>query len=197
MADSASELKSVRNRIGVAWKRSPKWLRCVLLFLVTLLGYEGVKTAFNNVFTPEKLYEPIFKVVKNAVIEGSRALVRQIPDDTFFDFQEGTLVIWVPGPSIASGTPMQMEIRSIHDPSTKLTFEKDKADHAKFRLDFPTIGTVERSVQVDSTDLAVKDVPFMGVGEVVFLAFSWNLEKIESNIYVNGESRSGKKASPP
>jgi len=170
------------------WKRTPKWAKVVVVFLLALLVCDPIKTAFNSVFAPDKIYEPAFKRIKNAIVQGPRSLVDQIPTNMTFDFQSGTLVVWIPGSSVSNHTPIQLQICSTEDNARMLTLHKDEDNLVSVRLNFPSLGAVERSSLLTIDDIVRKNLPFVGVNDVVFVAFVWDLKKMTSDLYVNARS---------
>jgi len=166
----------------------PRWQKVVIVGVVVLLLIDPMRQGFNNVFKPEQVYEPAFKRIRNAIVKGSRSLVGQIPDDTTMNFREGTLVIWLAGSSVSDRKPKHLKIESTEDPNRMVTLEKDEQNIVRVRLDFPSLGTVERSTIVTTGDIERKNLPFVGAQDVVFIAFTWNLNEATSDLYVNGVS---------
>ena len=175
------------------WKRTPKWKKWLVFFLLALLVYEPARTGFNNVFAPHKVYEHAFKRIKNAIVQGSRPLVDQIPTNMPFDFQRGTLIVWIPGSSVSNHTPIQLQICSTEDNARMLTLHKDEDNIVRVHLNFPSLGAVERSSLVTIGDIERKNLPFVGAADVVFVAFVWDLKNLTSYLYVNARSNSAQK----
>ena len=159
--------------------------------MLVLLLINPAKQGFNNVFKPERLYEDAFKRIRNAIVKGSRSLVGQIQEDMTMNFREGTLVIWLYGSSVSDRKPKHLKIESTEDPNRMVTVEKDEQNIVRVRLDFPSLGTVERSTIVKTGDIERKKLPFVGVQDVVFIAFTWDLNEATCDLYVNGVSTVG------
>ena len=176
------------HKLKSFWTKMPRWQKVVIVGVVVLLLIDPMRQGFNNVFKPEQVYEPAFKRIRNAIVKGSRSLVGQIPEDMTMDFREGTLVIWLAGSSVSDHKPKHLKIESTEDPNRMVTLEKDEQNIVRVRLDFPSLGTVERSTIVTTGDIERKNLPFVGAQDVVFIAFTWNLNEATSDLYVNGVS---------
>lgn len=185
---STDFIKQQWHKLKSFWTKRPKWQKWVIGVLLVLLLYDPAKQGFNNVFKLEQVYEDGFKRIRNAFVKGSPSLVGQIPEDMTMDFREGTLVIWLYGSSVSDRKPKHLKIESTEDPNRMVTVEKDEQNIVRVRLDFPSLGTVERSTIVTTDDIERKNLPFVGVQDVVFIAFTWNLNEATSDLYVNGVS---------
>ena len=185
---STAFIKQQWHKLKSFWTKRPSWQKVVVVGVVVLLLIDPVKQGFNNVFKPEQMYEPAFKRIRNAIVKGSRSLVGQIPEDKTMNFREGTLAIWLAGSSVSDRKPKHLKIESTEDPNRMVTLEKDEQNIVRVRLDFPSLGTVERSTIVTTDDIERKNLPFVGAQDVVFIAFTWNLNEATSDLYVNGVS---------
>jgi hypothetical protein len=185
---SIAFIKQQWHKLKSFWTKRPSWQKVAVGFVLVLLLFDPIRQGFNNIFKPEQLYEPAFKRIRNAIVKGSRSLVDQIPEETTMNFREGTLVIWLDGSSVSDRKPKQLKIESTEDPNRMVTLEKDEQNIVRVRLDFPSLGTVERSTIVKTGDIERKNLPFVGAQDVVFIAFTWNLNEATSDLYVNGVS---------
>ncbi len=185
---STDFIKQQWHKLKSFWTKRPKWQKVAVVFVFVLLVFDPIRQGFNKVFKPEQVYEDAFKRIRNAIVKGSRSLVGQIPEDMTMDFREGTLVIWLYGSSVSDRKPKHLKIESTEDPNRMVTVEKDEQNIVRVRLDFPSLGTVERSTIVTTGDIERKNLPFVGVQDVVFIAFTWNLNEATSDLYVNGVS---------
>ena len=185
---STAFIKQQWHKLKSFWTKRPSWQKAVVGVVLVLLLIDPMRQGFNNVFKPEQVYEPVFKRIRNAIVKGSRSLVGQISEDTTMNFREGTLVIWLAGSSVSDRKPKHLKIESTEDPNRMVTLEKDEQNIVRARLDFPSLGTVERSTMVTTGDIERKNLPFVGAQDVVFIAFAWNLNEATSDLYVNGVS---------
>ena len=186
-------IKQQWHKLKSFWAKRPMWQKWVVGALLVFLVFDPVRQAFNNVLKPAQVYEDVIKRIGNAFVKGSRSLVDQIPEDMTMDFREGTLVIWLSGSSVNDRKPKHLKIESTEDPNRMVTVEKDEQNIVRVRLDFPSLGTVERSTTVTTGDIERKNLPFVGVQDVVFIAFAWNLNEATSDLYVNGVSTVGQR----
>ena len=185
---STAFIKQQWHKLKSFWTKMPNWQKVVVVGVAVWFVIDPVKQGFNNVFKPEQMYEPVFKRIRNAFVKGSPSLVDQIPEDTTMNFRKGTLAIWLDGSSVSDRKPKHLKIESTEDPNRMVTVEKDEDNIVRVRLDFPSLGTIERSTIVTTDDIERKNLPFVGVQDVVFIAFAWNLNEATSDLYVNGVS---------
>lgn len=88
--------------------------------------------------------------------------------------------------------PKRLKIESTEDPIRMVSLEKDEQNILRVRLDFPSLGTVERSTIVTIGNIERRNLPSVGAQDVVFIAFAWNLNEATSDLYVNGAGTEGK-----
>jgi len=133
---------------------------------------------FGNKVTKQQ-HEEIIGYFKKIEIKGDKQLVEQIEKPDKWDFSVGTIVFWIKKEAFLNKDKLSLLIKS-EDNQASIEFLKDFDNKVYFTYIFPSIGKIVRETQISYDDIKERGI---------FFAFTWDLKKAETKLYINAEER--------
>lgn len=153
------------------------------IFLFGLRHYGNVVSELKSYQQNKELKEEIVKEIKNAFIEGSPELVNKITKNQEWNFEQGTFEYILREDILFKNKRISLTVSSI-DKSKMLKIYKDEHDFIKVIYQAPEIGSITRGTQIKEDDIGN-----LAGKKGVYIAFSWDLKKQKTTLYINGKVR--------
>jgi len=166
---------------------------CRYGILISMLGlaiftygnsyYSNIVSELKSLQSNKELKQEIVKEIKNAFIEGSPELVNKITENQEWNFEQGTFEYILREDILFKNKRISLTVSS-KDKSKILKIYKDEHDFLKVIYQVSEIGTITRGVQIKENDIGK-----LAGKKGVYIAFSWDLNKQKTTLYINGKVR--------
>ncbi len=144
------------------------------------------KIRYSNKTENQKIQEKILshqneiiEHLKEFKLEGNKELTDQIKKPEKWDFSIGTIAFWVRKKVFSDTKTLNLLVIS-EDNNASIKFFKHTDNKVQFIYSFPSIGKIVRETQINPDEIEEKGV---------FFAFTWDLKKAETALYINGKVR--------
>ena len=137
----------------------------------------------NQIFKEKTISQQneIIKYLKEFKLEGNKEIIDQIKKPEKWDFSIGSTTFWLSKKVFSDKKSSTLLIIS-EDKNASIKFLKKTDNKVQFIYSFPTIGKIVRETLITRDDIEENEIG-------VFFAFTWDLKKAETVLYINGKVR--------